>query len=69
MTKRDKINKIRQLLSKPPQPELDLSNWTDEDLRWVIAMGDKYDMNIIDPKQLNENELKVYDEINNKYKP
>ena len=69
MTKRDKINKIRQLLSKPQQPEPDLSNWTDEDLRWVIAMGDKYDMKVIDPKQLNENELKVYNEINNKYKP
>jgi len=69
MQRREKINKIRQLLSNPPQPQPDLSNWTDEDLRWVIAMGDKYGKDVINPRQLNEDELKVYNEITNKYKP
>jgi len=68
MKKHDKIKRIQQLINNPPQPEKDLSNWTDDDLLWVIAMGDKYGKDVINPNQLNEEELNVYNDLIKKYK-
>lgn len=67
MSKRDKIKTIRQLISNPPKVEPDLSKWTEEDLRWIIVTANKYDMKVIDPTQLNEDEKKVYIELIHKY--
>ena len=50
MQRREKVNKIRSLMGNPPPPSFDLSKWTDEDLRQVVALQNKTDITAEDQK-------------------
>jgi len=44
MNRKEKIHKIIEIINTPldERPQIDYSKWSDEDLRIVVAMGEKY---------------------------
>jgi hypothetical protein len=69
MTKREKINKIRQLLSIHQRPETDLKSWTDQDLRALAAIQEKYKGRLKHLKEtdLTKQEFETLETLTDKY--